>query len=322
MTDSRRRSGKSFTSPTTNTQRAIVPVKVPKTENIIFIGSELSYNSFWLKNMFIAAAYPFVRDGNKFRKSDKVTIAYVDYGYTRLEKLGIEGLKNEISFTDDISFVSIKTKSTLIAILNANRDSYKIQDMGFFCHGLNGKITLNYSGRIQINLEVNDIEKIFPNSFLNTSNIRSYACRTGMSNSSLLLARNEFDNLNQADPTNSFAQLFANKHQVKFYAFYTRTLYSNVLNLKEDAKDIANALKEQRSSKQNIIEILSEYQALRHSGLGIGAQNLWGILPRGAVSEGTTDYSLWRKEGGLRLPVAAHTPTGLPTNMATFSPTN
>ena len=82
--------------------------------------------------MFIAAAYPFVKNRNKFRQCDKVTI---DYGYTRLEKLAIEGLKNGISFTTNIRFVALKTKSGAINVLNEDRGNYKIQDLAFFVMG-------------------------------------------------------------------------------------------------------------------------------------------------------------------------------------------
>lgn len=85
--------------------------------------------------MFIAAAYPFVKNRNKFRQCDKVTITYVDYGYTRLEKLAIEGLKNEISFTTNIRFVALKTKSGAINVLSEDRGNYKIQDLAFFVMG-------------------------------------------------------------------------------------------------------------------------------------------------------------------------------------------
>lgn len=47
---------------------------------------------------------------------------------------------------------------------------------------------------------------------------------------------------------------------------------------------------------------------------------MWGWIPRGAVSEGTVGYSLWRKGGGLKIPVAASTPIGLPSIMTRFSP--
>ena len=44
--------GTAMTSPVENTTRKEVFIKVPKTENIIFIGSENYYDSFWLKMMF------------------------------------------------------------------------------------------------------------------------------------------------------------------------------------------------------------------------------------------------------------------------------
>ncbi|SJN21286.1 hypothetical protein [Psychrobacter sp. JB385] len=321
MTDNWQELGKSSTSPRSSTNRAVVSTRVPKKENIIFIGSEFEYNNFWLKNMFIAAAYPFVKNRNKFRQCDKVTIAYVDYGYTRLEKLAIEGLKNEISFTTNIRFVALKTKSEAINVLNEDRGNYKIQDLAFFCHGLNGKITLNYSGRPNIDLTSSDINRINNNNFLSSAIANSYACRTGMSDSLTLRTQGSFNSINEADSSNSFAQLFANKHNIDFYAFYKRTLYSNILNPKSDANKISEDLRNKRATnKDNIISILENYEALTHTDLGESYKNIWGLAPRGAVAEGTNGYSLWRKGGGLRMPIAAETPTGLPTSMTKFTP--
>ena len=313
--------GQSSTSPRSNTNRAVVSTKVPKTENIIFIGSEFEYNNFWLKNMFIAAAYPFIKNRKKFRACDKVTIAYVDYGYTRLEKLAIEGLKNEIEFTDNIIFVALKTKSKIIELLNANRENYKIKDLAFFCHGLNGKITLNYSARPNIDLTTSDINSIGNTNFLSSAKASSYACRTGMADSVTLRTQGSFDDISEADPDNSFAQLFANRHNIDFYAFHKRTLYSNILNPKDDAEKIAEDLKNKRKTNSiDVISILENYEALTHPELGEGYKNMWGWIPRGAVSEGAVGYSLWRKGGGLKIPVAASTPTGLPSIMTRFSP--
>ncbi|WP_299185308.1 hypothetical protein [uncultured Psychrobacter sp.] len=321
MTDNWELIGQSSTSPRSNTNRVVVSTRVPKTENIIFIGSEFEYNNFWLKNMFIAAAYPFIKNRNKFRECDKVTIAYVDYGYTRLEKLAIEGLKNEIKFTDNVTFIALKTKSKIIELLNADRENYKIKDLAFFCHGLNGKITLNYSGRPNIDLTNSDINAISNTSFLSSARASSYACRTGMSDNLTLRAQGSFDSISEADPDNSFAQLFANRHNIDFYAFHKRTLYSNILNPKGDAEKISEDLRKKRTiSSSDVIPILEIYEALVHVELGENYKNMWGWVPRGAVSEGTNGYSLWRKGGGLKTPVAANTPIGLPATMTKFSP--
>lgn len=238
--------GQSSTSPRSNTNRTVVSTRVPKTENIIFIGSEFEYNNFWLKNMFIAAAYPFIKNRSKFRECDKVTIAYVDYGYTRLEKLAIEGLKNEIDFTDNVIFIALKTKSKVIEVLNSDRETYKIKDLAFFCHGLNGKITLNYGGRPSIDLVNSDINTIGNTNFLSSARASSYACRTGMSDNLTLRTQNSFNNVSEADPDNSFAQLFSNRHNIDFYAFHKRTLYSNILNPKNDAEKISEDLRNKR----------------------------------------------------------------------------
>ena len=306
--------GQSSTSPRSNTNRTVVSTRVPKTENIIFIGSEFEYNNFWLKNMFIAAAYPFIKNRSKFRECDKVTIAYVDYGYTRLEKLAIEGLKNEIDFTDNVIFIALKTKSKVIEVLNSDRETYKIKDLAFFCHGLNGKITLNYGGRPSIDLVNSDINTIGNTNFLSSARASSYACRTGMSDNLTLRTQNSFNNVSEADPDNSFAQLFSNRHNIDFYAFHKRTLYSNILNPKNDAEKISEDLRNKRKIiNSDIISILENYEGLIHAELGESYKNMWGWIPRGAVFEGTNGYSLWRKGKRAKIPIAANTPKGLPT---------
>lgn len=313
--------GQSSTSPRSNTNRTVVSTRVPKTENIIFIGSEFEYNNFWLKNMFIAAAYPFIKNRSKFRECDKVTIAYVDYGYTRLEKLAIEGLKNEIDFTDNVIFIALKTKSKVIEVLNSDRETYKIKDLAFFCHGLNGKITLNYGGRPSIDLVNSDINTIGNTNFLSSARASSYACRTGMSDNLTLRTQNSFNNVSEADPDNSFAQLFSNRHNIDFYAFHKRTLYSNILNPKNDAEKISEDLRNKRKIiNSDIISILENYEGLIHAELGESYKNMWGWIPRGAVFEGTNGYSLWRKGGGLKIPISANTPKGLPASMTKFTP--
>lgn len=54
--------------------------------------------------------------------------------------------------------------------------------------------------------------------------------------------------------------------------------------------------------------------------LSTNYKNMWGLAPRGAVSEGTNGYALWRKGGGLKVPIAANTPTGLPASITKFTP--
>lgn len=67
-------------------------------ENIIFIGSEMDYEKFWTKMMFISAAWFEASNGPEFRSADRKTVAYVDEGYTRFEKLTIEYLRQKQGF--------------------------------------------------------------------------------------------------------------------------------------------------------------------------------------------------------------------------------
>lgn len=324
-TDNWQRIGQSSTSPKSNTNRAVVSTKVPKTENIVFIGSEYDYDSFWLKNMFIASAYPFIKDRKKFRACDKVTIAYVDYGYTRLEKLAIEGLKEEINFPCDIRFIPIYMQSQVIDIFNEQRATYKIQDLAFFCHGLNSVIALNYYSSPPINLTTSQIKSLNPNIFLSNGTAYSYACRTGISKSD-----DEFTKLSSAEPSLSFAQNFSTHNGINFHAFYKRSLYRNILFIPKESSSISKELRTKRSNNGDLssFNLLTNYEALKHVGLGhtivikspIKMPNFFDLIPGGNVGEGVEDYSLWRKGGGMNLPSTAETPLGLPTGIHIFKP--
>ena len=49
-----RKHGTTSTQPVSpKPKRKQVRVRAPKTENIIFIGSEMEYDLFWLKRMFV-----------------------------------------------------------------------------------------------------------------------------------------------------------------------------------------------------------------------------------------------------------------------------
>lgn len=324
-TDNWQKIGQSSTSIKSNTNRAVVSTRKPKTENIIFIGSEFDYDSFWLKNMFIASAYPFIKDRKKFRACDTVTIAYVDYGYTHLEKLAIEGLGEEVSFPCDIRFVPIYMQSQVIDIFNEQRETYKIQDLAFFCHGLNSVISLNYYSSPPINLTTSQINSLNPNIFISNGTAYSYACRTGVSKSD-----EEFSNLSSAKPDLSFAQKFSTHNNIKFHAFYKRSFYRNILFTLDESPYLSKDLRAKRKSNGDLgsFNLLTKHEALKHVGLGhtivikapVRIPNFFDLIPMGNVGEGVEDYSLWRKGGGMNLPSTAETPLGLPKGIHIFQP--
>src|SRR5690606_41594381 len=64
--------------------------------------------------------------------------------------------------------LSLHDALPILELLNANRENYKIKDLAFFCHGLNGKITLNYSARPNIDLTTSDIHSIGNTNFLSS----------------------------------------------------------------------------------------------------------------------------------------------------------
>lgn len=297
--------GTSSTSPTDNKKRKEVQVKVPKTENIMFIGSELHYDSFWLKMMFIAAAYAKVKD---LRFATKKTVAYVDNGYTRAEKLTLDSLRDKYGF----EIVKIASSADVIALLNKDRDECKLQDVAFFSHGVVGRITLNYhEDENEIPFGLNNFTSVRKDAFMSSGRIYSYACRTGVAVEDYKLG---FKAEADAKPEISLAQKMADYFDIEVHAFLRRSFYGNVLRAKSQSDFISSTLKTERATKDgSIIDIPPDHEALPHPGLADG----WNPAS-GPKREGTDNYALWRKGGGLALPVAADSPEGLPTEMRVF----
>lgn len=292
--------GSSKTTPVDQTKRKDVKVKLPKKENIIIIGSELDYDSFWLKMMFIGAACKFINDATKFRLADKKTILFIDKGYSHFEKLALENLK-----PSGFNIIPVRSISTITNHLNNSRDEYKVQDIAFFSHGLPGVIELNFMSVSSISFNSKELNNIKSDIFLSSGHIYSYACRTGVANRT-----NDFS---KSDPQNSLAQLMANKFKVPVSAFYKRSFYGAVLRKKEDSENIVQQLASGKNEDcSNVVEIMPQHEALPHEGLG-------GF---GAWREGTKDYALWRKTGGITLPTSANTPEGWPDSFTIFSPKN
>jgi hypothetical protein len=296
-------------TPTTVKQRKPVKVRVRQTENILFIGSEMWYDSFWLKMMFIGAAFVGAR---RMRKADKQTLAYVDNGYTHLEKLALDGLASEHGFTT----LAIDSTSAMLALLNRDRNNFGLLDVMFFCHGLNSKISMNFWSKPLVDLTVKNFSSVNAKAFLPNGRLFSYACRTGVS-----VDKDSFDSESDALPENSLAQLMASHFNVEVHAYLRRTFYGNVLRTASHSSAITSTLKAQRNEYAgSIVQIPPDHEALPHPELG--NTSLTNSLPfSGPKREGTVDYALWRKRGGMTLPSAAETPTGLSTSIRIFRPT-
>jgi hypothetical protein len=286
---------------------------VIRRENVVFVGSEMSYDSFWLKMMFISAAYVGVRAGARFRSADKKTIAYVDVGYTRAEKLTLDYLRSELSF----NIVRLSDSADVVKYINERPESVEddrsvrhlLQDVAFFSHGLPGVIKLNYSSSPAVDFSASELASVRPGVFVPDGRVYSYACRTGVSRYS-----ESFSSDQEAGMEDSLAQKMANHFKVEVHAFLRRSFYGNVLREKKDSSVIATALKEARKTQEGkVIQISAEHEALPHPGLASG----WFS---GARREGTSEYALWRKAGGIRLPGPADTPEGLSAGMHVFLP--
>lgn len=291
-------------TPTANTKRKDVPVRVRLTENILFVGSEMYYDSFWLKMMFIAASTVMART---FRKADRQSLAYVDVGYTRLEKLAIESLAVQRGFT----VTRIGSTADLLALMNRDREDYALLDVAFFCHGLPGKISLNFWSSPAIELGLGNFAAVTDKAFARNGRILSYACRTGV-----LSGASSFSNDAEATPELSLAQRMADHFGIDVHAFLRRTFYGSVLRDKSQSSAISSALKQLRQSNEGqVIALPPDHEGLPHAGLAESLNPFSG--PR---REGTNGYALWRKKGGIGLPVAADSPEGLSSAMRVFSP--
>jgi hypothetical protein len=301
---------KSKLSPTANKKRKKVKVKVPKTENIIFIGSEMHYDSFWLKMMFIGAAYVMA---SKLRKAHKNTIAYVDEGYTRYEKLTLDALKDAKGF----EIVKLSSSDDIVTLMNKDRKDYKLQDVYFSSHGVVGKIALNYAGDSDIDLTERGLKKIQADAFMPNGQIYSYACRTGISVNNDGSVFN-FSNDKDAKPELSLAQKMADHFGVSVHAFLRRSNYGAVIREKSQSSSISSTLKKARESQDGtVIDIPPEHEGLPHPGLG--SSSSWSPFNSGAEKEGTDEYALWRKHGGRTLPATGDTPKGLSAGMRIFT---
>ncbi len=294
-----------------------------KKENIIILGSEQYYNSFWLKMMFMAPVFSSAA-GYKlpphWKPADKTTVLYVRHGYVKAELLALEWLHDN----HNVNLKPLNSIGQLAAYLN-NRtydgEEYKIRNLVFFGHGLTDKIALNFWKSPSMDFKKKDIDAISSSAFDKNGAVYSYACRTGTS-----IDRKHFETPQQAEPQNSLAQYMADHFGVKTYAFMTRTLFKQCIRNPGDSNAIVTSLVEKRKTQEGqTIAISEEHEGLPHPGTG-HTVSVFGapIDPPGAFGggerEGTSDYALWRKQGARYLPVGGETPTGLPNTMRVFHP--
>lgn len=299
--------GKSSTNPVENKKRAEAVTKVPKTENIIFIGSEHHYDSFWLKMMFIAAAYLPATKSQNFRPATRKTIAYVDDGYTPLEKMTLDLLRDKLSF----NVIKLSSSADIISCMSKDREEYKLQDVLFFSHGTNTSISLNYRGLPIMELNHANFTAVPKKAFAEHGRIFSYACRTGVSEGG-----GEFESEADAKPELSMAQKMADHFGIEVHAFLRRSHYGKVIRNVADSSSLSTLLKSAREGRESeVIELPPNHQALPHPGLA-RYTNPFG----GQKKEGTAGFALWRKGGGIVLPSAGDTPKGLPAVMRVFRP--
>jgi len=303
-----------------------------REENIIIIGSELQYNSFWLKMMFMACGWSVAQGAlmppGYSNNVDLTTILVVDYGYTELERDRIRrvaticsAVSGELALATDV--IMIKSQSQLDNFLTTRRKNnarYKIKNIVVFSHGLPGRIALNYEARPNIDIKERTINKLTYDMFAQGAHFFSYACRTGAGTADDWFADNWWKSDPQADK--SLAQYIANHLQITVRAFYRRSYYGDVLRNKSQSGEISAALRAKRGDgKQAVIDLSTSHEALFHKGLANGfIEYIKDFIGKGTVAEGVNNYALWRKQGALTLPTHASDPGGFPPDFATFEP--
>jgi hypothetical protein len=264
----------------------------------------MEYDLFWLKMMFVAAAYKMA--ATQMRSADRTVIAYVDNGYTHLEKLAIDGLQTLYS----AEVRKISSPGQVVELMNRDRDNYKLLDVFFSTHGVLQRIDLNYAAYPAVQLTHGVFTQVSSSAFATNGRIYSYACRTGISVQDYPLWR--FSSDADARPDDSLAQKLADHFQIEVHAFLRRSFYGAVLRDRAQSATIASTLKAGRAQAgfQQVIPIPPEHEGLPHPGLADSSS------PR---REGTDNYALWRHGGGRVLPGSADTPTGLSAGMRVFN---
>lgn len=316
MTTQAKKTAKANLTPISDKKRIEVGVKVPLTENIIFIGSEMYYDSFWLKMMFIGAAYQMAK---RMRTADRIVIAYVDEGYTYLEKLAIDQLADLYKAkarSGIVEVIRLGHSGAVTNLFNRRREEYKMLDVYFSSHGVINLIDLGYKGRKSVQFGRSSLTSVSNDAFALHGRVYSYACRTGIATEDYMQG---FNDEAIAKPENSLAQLIADHFGIEVHAFLRRTFYGYVLRDISASNAITKTLREGRkvSGSKAVINIPPEHEGLPHPELADRGSSLLGTGPKG---EGTDNFALWRKQGGRSLPSAADSPVGLGAEMRAFKP--
>lgn len=277
-----------------------------------------TYDSFWLKMMFVAPAVTVASGPRLLRRADETVIAYVEEDYTFLEKLPLEAVANRFGYR----VVPLANSEAITSVINdlpvTQEDGCtirtKLQDVVFFCHGTPGRLALNYdSDKVRVDLTKQLLPHLDPRAFVEDGKLFSFACRTGNGSRS-----RRFRSDAEARPEHSLAQQLSDHFNITVMAYLTRTYYGEVLRNRADSATISATLRAKRLDQEHsVIDLSAEHEALPHPGLG---ENLLGLLGLGPRGEGTNGFSLWRKAAARQLPGPGETPAGLSRAMIAFTP--
>ncbi len=280
-----------------------------RTEDIIVIGAEMYDSTFWTKMMFVAAAHYYVRNT---ARADVNTVVYVDRGYTADEKALIGELARWgcrivpiYNSTDLVNRINDRPKK----VVGDRREHTLVRNLVFFSHGVPGVIGLNFNESTEVDFTRTELAACKRGAFVPEGSIASYSCRTGVTST-----KGHFGSDAEAGIDRSLAQEMANHFKVPVHAFLTRTDYQDVIRHKPASAAIAATLKAARSVDEGkVIPIPPEHEAYPHPDL-----NHW--YQTGPGKEGTDEYVLWRKQGGMALPKSGASPTGLTPGLHLFLP--
>ncbi|PJG84207.1 hypothetical protein [Conservatibacter flavescens] len=215
--------------------------------------------------MFINQGIRAIKKYNDKIKSDRDSVILIVFeeGYTFNDKKIIEFSAK----SKNTSLFFVKNVDELINILNARKNTCReIQEMEIYSHGLPGGIEFHYdiayyyNEHIWIKIMKKDgtlnktmIDKLDKKIFSKSARVRSYACRTGISE-----WNESFTNSNEAKPENSLAQYIADKLQVTVEAYEKRSLYDQTYNVEDEEDEDILILEREKNDRNNGGPIMSD----------------------------------------------------------------
>ena len=215
----------------------VVVVDADGSENVIVIGAQHD-NSRANKLMFVHQA---MRSAALFATDfyEPTTVIMFTPGYTQNQ---MEAVRSSLS-GHGVNLVTVETYDQLASYINSKdveqhevtqaRQADLVTNLQFYSHGCVGAIELglNFPDASNMSLIQSNLNEIQSGAFAKDALVESFACRTGLGNSSVSLVRLPWESLKLDE---SLAQGMANEWDVSVSAFVTRTDYSGTLGSSSD----------------------------------------------------------------------------------------